>query len=429
MKGKIYAPYPFHMAYASSLCREDGHDVWFYDALTECDSIAVALMKMENFAPEITFVNISAASEEKDLAIAKSISLMGSKICLVGSHATVYAERLIKLPFISYITLGEYDLAAAKISRGGADGIYPVELVQQLDTLPFPILEGPAAMYYNDTFTFAPFFNPGQIQIWTTRGCRWACSHCVWANTMYDIKGKGRYRQRTAGNVLSEIDYRCSRLPVGNVLFDDDTFSDVMKEVKGDPAYDRLTGICDGMEKRGLQWGAMTRIDTNSLEMWKRFYESGMIGCKIGIESFSVRTLKKIKKGCRINDIADRVCDILDIGVKVYASTMAHIPGETEEDRELTVNTLSQIRSQYGQDKFNFQRQHATPYPGTPLYEQFKAAGFDMDSDLSLYDGGGSRMHALVEAYNKKTNVQGFEDGSERVMENTHIEGIGDLAR
>jgi hypothetical protein len=38
-------------------------------------------------------------------------------------------------------------------------------------------------------------------------------------------------------------------------------------------------------------------------------------------------------------------------------------------------------------------------------------------------------MHALVEAYNKKTNVQGFEDGSERVMENTHIEGIGDLAR
>ncbi len=420
MRGNVYMPYPFIMGYTSSLLEKHGHDVMYYDAIADMDTISIFYMKIDAFNPDIIILETATASIDTDLRYAEYLHNAGYKIALVGPHATVYADDLIKLPHVTYILKQEYDDLALHIANNPDDkGIHSGALPDNLDDRPFPHLEPPTAYYYNDYFGFGQYKRP-QVQIWTTRGCLYNCNFCLWRHTMYDDKGRGIYRQRSAQNVLDEVDDRVERLGFKHVLFDDDTFSIVGREGKGSRGYDRVIGICDGMRERGVEWSFMTRVDCHSTDLFKYMVDSGAVACKVGIESFIDRTLKGITKNLTGDQEIGVVEDLVDMGLSVYLATMTYIPGETEDERQETTQILNYL----GSLGVKWQRPHCTPIPGTPLFDIFKAEGYDLESDFSLFDGGAGKLHNIVEDYNKRHGAGEFDTGRH---EHPHYKGQSGL--
>lgn len=407
MRGNIYMPFVFHMAYAAALCQQYGHDVLCYDAIADCDRLTVFYHRIEEFDPEVIVFETASASWPHDLPIIQYLAAQGYKLCLVGPHASTYADVLIQEPFVTYIAQGEYDFASLAIANGGPPGVYPMNLPTDLDALPFPVLELPTCYHYNDYYGFPEFFEKPSFQCWTTRGCVYSCSYCLWTHTLYRVNGHPSYRQRSAENVLAEVDDRVQRLGFKHVLFDDDTFNIAGREEPGSQGYDRIVGICDGMAKRGMQWSWMGRMDTCSLDLMKQMYDSGAMACKLGAESFSDRTLKAVTKHLSASIMVDRIRALVDYGYRVYLAVTTMIPGETEEDRKQT----DQILEELVEIGVKYQKPYMTPIPGTVLFQQFKDAGYDMESDFSLYDGGAGKLNRLIEDFNIKHGVKGFETG------------------
>ena len=120
LRGNSYLCYPFHAGYAAAWCQAHGHDVFFYDAIAWYETFAVYYQRVEEFAPDIVFLEMSSASLAVDLQAAHTLADMGIKVCLVGPHASTYAETLIQEPFVTYVAQGEYDCAALAIAHGGA---------------------------------------------------------------------------------------------------------------------------------------------------------------------------------------------------------------------------------------------------------------------------------------------------------------------
>jgi len=236
---------------------------------------------------------------------------------------------------------------------------------------------------------------------------------------MYDVDGKGSYRQRSAGNVLAEVDDRHERLGMQHFLFDDDTFTIVGREEVGSRGYDRVTGIADGMQTRDLEWSFMTRVDCHSLKLFEYMRERGAVGLKVGIESFSDKTLEGVTKNMTAAKQIETVEALVAMGYSVYLATMTYIPGESEDDRKRTTEVLDRFL----EIGVKWQRPHCTPIPGTPLFEIFKAEGYDLESDFSIYDGGAGRMHKMVEEFNKEHEVEGFTSGRHKVEEPGHFQG------
>ena len=137
---------------------------------------------------------------------------------------------------------------------------------------------------------------------------------------------------------------------------------------------------------------------------------------KVGVESFSDRTLKGITKNLTAQQEIETIEAMMQIGLKVYAATMTYIVGESEEDRQRTTEILTYL----GQKGLRWQRPHCTPLPGTKLFELFKQEGYDMESDFSLYDGGAGKLHHLIEDFNRNHGVQGYDSGRHGTLELAH---------
>ena len=70
---------------------------------------------------------------------------------------------------------------------------------------------------------FIGYLKHPYVSLYTGRGCRSQCTFCLWPQTV----GGHRYRTRSVGHVLGEMEFIRDSFPqVKEVFFDDDTFTD-----------------------------------------------------------------------------------------------------------------------------------------------------------------------------------------------------------
>jgi radical SAM superfamily enzyme YgiQ (UPF0313 family) len=116
--------------------------------------------------------------------------------------------------------------------------------------------------------------------------------------------------------------------------------------------------------------------------------EAGCFSISFGIETYSLRLLKILKKGTtpEINERAVKLAK--RAGLRVRGTFILGIPGETIEDSHRTINYASQL----GLDEAKFSL--ATPYPGTELFQLAYKEGLLKEpidfSRLSAVSGFGS---------------------------------------
>lgn len=281
-----------------------------------------------------------------------------------GPHLTeLYEDSFKKFPSIDYAIRGEAEITVRQlidtiemkgdisavegiVYRDGNGRIIATKdrpFIEDLDSLPIPMHELLPLNKYR-----VPFFG-NYTFIVTSRGCPYKCIFC-----RQIVMWKGKFRTRSAENILKEIKYLIN-LGVKNILFQADTFT-VDKKV--------VIELCRKIIENNIniRWACNTHISSIDEEMVKWMKKAGCWMIAAGIESGSQQVLDMMKKGTKIGQIRKVVKFIHDSGIEVWGYFIIGLPGETKETIEQTIKFSLELPL----DMANFAV--GAPYPGTEFY-------------------------------------------------------------
>jgi radical SAM superfamily enzyme YgiQ (UPF0313 family) len=246
-------------------------------------------------------------------------------------------------------------------------------------TLPMMDREGlPTSDYNAEAF-------PGKryATMHTQRGCRYRCTFCHTAH---------RYKEplsRTTEQILEEIDFLTARLEIEALaIWDEDFFSDPL----------RVRQIAQGLIDLGspIQWHTYMKLtdlknpDIRSLLPLLR--KSGYVRAVIGLESFIPSTLKFFHKAGGPN-IEESLQLLTDNNIKLCPSYIIGEPHETSSDIGYGLNHLMRLVDRgiiMDLPYISF----LTPFPGTPLHDEYLEKGLIIDDNWDHYDG----EHVIVKS-------------------------------
>lgn len=368
--------YPFIMAYAASFLKAHGFDVNLIDAVgDEVYSYESFIEQVKSEKANIVVIECSTPTIDIDLWIAKKISEF-TRVCLAGPHLTTHADKIKSdHPYITFFLKGEYINSSLKMAKTLHPGIYESEVVDDLDALPFPFRDYPAAIKYYDPSM--PTARP-QLQIYASKGCPFKCTYCLWPQAMYQRKTSYRAPEQVAAEIRTCIE----KYKYRSIFFDDDTFN---------IGTERISSLCDELHKIGLPWTMMGRLDCSPLWLYDKMVDCGCVGMRFGIETFDIQVLKNIKKGLESEALVKTLTHISTKHqqLMIHVTMMKDLPGQTDEIHHRDMDIL--LKLGYSPDNMHrsYQLASCAPFPGTEMNRQLAENSGDYQLDnYHLYDGG-----------------------------------------
>jgi hopanoid biosynthesis associated radical SAM protein HpnJ len=370
------------------------------EELTVAQSLAIA----RDY--DLVIIHTSTPSFPTDARFAELLkeAKPGIVIGLVGAKTMVDPDGSLKATTaVDFACREEFDYTCKDVADGlpladikglsyrGADGRIvhnlPRAMVENMDDLPFV-----APIYQRDLKInnyFIGYLKHPYVSFYTGRGCRSKCTFCLWPQTV----GGHRYRVRSAGNVIAEVQWIKENMPeVKEIMFDDDTFTDTSN-------LPRVEAIARGMGELGMTWScnAKANVPYNTLKVMK---DNGLRLLLVGYESGDDEILHNIKKGLR-TDIARRfTADCRKLGIVIHGTFILGLPGETQETIQKTIQFAQDI------NPHTIQVSLAAPYPGTTLYKQAVAEGWLQESEAQhLVNEKGVQLAALSYPHLSKEEI------------------------
>lgn len=374
-----YRPFPFFLAYASSLLKNNGFDVKLIDAIGEDLDYDHFYRLVEDYAPRIVLLEVSTPSIDNDLKIAEVLKeRLNNKVQIVfaGPHYEMYKEDFLnRYHFVDFVIYGEYELSLLslvqtlqeKSSLKNVQGILyrcnektfktsPRELIQNLDILPFPDRESLPVDKYIDL----PHFLPQPLGIiLSSRGCPLRCNFCLWNWVLY---GGPNYRRRSVSNVVREIEFILEKFNFRSIYFDDDIFN--IDE-------NWLIQFAEELKKRkiNVKWAVMAKPDLTSLATWEKLWKAGLRAVKFGIETFSPQVLRKYDKIINYSYAIATIKFLKSLGIKVHLTFMIS-NFDNKESLRMFKEKIEEIQPD------SYQISHLIPFPGTPFYEKYIGSSY-----------------------------------------------------
>ena len=269
----------------------------------------------------------------------------------------------------------------------------PRPLIQDLDSLPFPIR----------TFNFQNEI--GTCSIIASRGCYHNCSFCS-VREFYKIPKGSVRRTRSPSNVVSEMEY-LFRQNIRIFMFKDD---DLGTKSQHDKTW--IKNFANELKKKGLGdkilWRISSRIDEIQYDLLQDLKEVGLGFLYTGIESGSDKSLKTLNKQYAVEDIytALNVLEKLDIDFEY--GFMLFEPSSTIETVKENINFLEKL-CKGGRVPVHFTKM--IPYAGTPIELKLKKEG-RLKGDLSApdYDYPDRRLGLLEIFFNQAFHKSLFDE-------------------
>jgi len=417
---------PISVAYLAASLTEAGHEVQVIDAVGEApgaigpayrpsillNGLSVSQI-VDRVRPDTAFVGISCLFSHEWPVVRQLIAAIATRfpavpIVLGGEHATAVPEQcLADAPALWACALGEgeetiVDLleacvgrtplaAVAGIVRRAPDGprrTAPRARIRDVDHIPLPRWDlTPIEAYLDGGLSFG--VDRGRtMPLLATRGCPYRCTFCssphMWTT---------RYTARDPALVVDEIEGYVRRYGAENV-----DFYDLTAIVK----RDWILEFCRQIEARGLRIGwqlpSGTRSEALDETVLRAMYRSGCRNVSYAPESGSERTLETIQKKVKLDRIAESMHAAVRAGLNVKANILIGFPNEQKEDLRDTLRFLIRMAriGVHDASVWTF-----SPYPGSELFEQLRAAGRlpQLDDDyyaslLSYSDIGGAVSYA-----------------------------------
>jgi radical SAM superfamily enzyme YgiQ (UPF0313 family) len=374
---------PLGLGYLAAVAQKAGHEVIVIDCQAEKlthDTLRSRIAQIPADVIGVTATTLLYKSAMQLITIAKQIQPQAITM-LGGSHGTFWDEgALNEYPNLDIVVRKEGEQTFIELldkihSKIGLDGVLGITFrkegkiirtsdrpfLEDLDSLPFPA---------HDLMPLEKLKHDGKIlfPLVTSRGCVYWCDFC----STVRMFGRG-YRWRSAKNVVDEMQLVHDKYGVDQVTFYDDAFS-VNRE--------RVMKICEELRVRKLDmtWDCGTRVDMVDKEMLKTMHDAGCFAVWLGVESGSEAILGAMNKSIKLDQTRTAFKTANKVGLMTIANTVIGFPGETEQTANQTIRFIKELNP----DSVGFYV--ATPYPGTPMYEQVKQKGWLRETDFDKYD-------------------------------------------
>lgn len=314
----------------------------------------------------LMFIRTSAPTLDWDLAIADDIKRQAPNLH-IGIYGAVVPHvmwRIKKEPSISYITRGEPDEIVHELVTGNpAETITGLHFRQddtwvdnperpflrKLDQLPFPKWEMlPYKKYQlpkSSTRHELPF-----LPMLTSRGCPIGCHYCP-----YPVGQGLPWRDRSAQNVVDEMEHLVNDLGIKYILLRDPMFSLNQK---------RVLAICDEIVKHGLkfEWKCETRVDFLKEETLRAMAKAGCTGVNFGVESADVEIQKGVgRRPIDQEQFRKTIALCRELGIDTFAFFIIGLPGDTVSTVLKTIKFAIDMQTTW------VQFTAASPFIGTKL--------------------------------------------------------------
>jgi len=370
--------YPVVPAYAATLLVQVGYDVVWDDAIAKERTYNEWLNNLERDSPDIVAIETKTPVVRKHWKIIDDVKkqIPDARVVLFGDHVTALPRESMENSKVDFVlTGGDYDFLLLNLVEHleGKEKLEPgiwhsengkikssgkFQLNHDLDGLPFIDRDLTKWRLYSEkNGNFKE--TPGTYTM-VGRDCWWrkdgGCTFCSWP-TLYPT-----FRVRKPELLVEEIGLLIERYKVKEVFDDTGTF----------PAGQWIRRFANLMIEReydekvrfscNMRFGALARED------YRLMRKSGFRMLLFGVESASQRTLDRLNKGIKVDDIV-RECRVArEEGIEPHITIMVGYPWESLEDASRTMK-LAKMLMEKGW-AVTLQSTIVMPYPGTRLYEQ-----------------------------------------------------------
>lgn len=317
------------------ILKKKGHTVEVYEELNGSVNLEKVMKGTDIFCFYTMTSNAPRAYELADMVHERS----GADVIIGGMHASSMPEEAIM--HADYVIVGEGEKVILDVVEGRySKGIIFGKHIENLDEVPFPdysVLKTPCK----------------SANILTTRGCPFRCTFCT-TSRMFSP-----YRQRSVDNVINEIKMY-KRMGFKYMNFEDDNFT---------ADKERAKEICRRMIAENLQFKETFFFGRTDMakdeELLELLQKAHLTRVLIGIESLNQKALDSIHKCQNIQDIKDAAAACKKHKIRMIASIVLGLDEDNAQDMRRSVEFAKSI------DAYQLQPAILTPYPGTPVYEEF----------------------------------------------------------
>ena len=334
---------PIFAAYTHSVLSKKGHEVVYSKKIPD------------NYNSFDLFVVItSIVCCETELLAIKSLTEKNKKVFAIGPFATnmskVYSEAG------ATVISGEpefYFLGKNNFEEDLNKNIVFFKHNFRVDDLPFPSWDKVVEKFDQVNRLFG---NYKSVPFLATRGCPYSCSrYCV-----YPLQQGKIVRQRSIKNIIDEIEYWKKNFNVKMFIFRDPVFSINRKHT---------IQFCDELynKKLNIKFVIETHLRILDSELIQLLIKCGLKAVKVGVESAATNVLKKegrftVKKDEQLSKIRE----LEKNNIQVSAMFIIGFPSDEDSTIRSTIDYAKFLNTTYAQFSI------WTPYPGTPVFNEFK---------------------------------------------------------
>lgn len=324
-----------------------------------------------------TSLTISARGAQESVEAVRKAGYKG--MVAVGGVFPTYAPEEALNWGADLVVTGECEGNIVGLLEQGATGIQAGKPLP-IDQIPIPDFHHfspDITTYFGNMSILRP--NPG-ISMWT-RGCPYSCIFC--SNIIF---GHRATRYRPTKLIIEEMHGLKKRGCQHIFVYDDELVGTHLPE-------GWMHEIANGIEGIGMDWVTQGRCSKKyiSKELMADMKRAGCRAIFWGVESFSDRVLKAVKKHTTQEDIWHTLRLAKEAGIENGVFTMIANYTETEEDLAITEEGL---RKAYKEGLINYrQTTVCTGMPGTELAEIQKREGWYVEAP-----NGGRQMLQVFNA-------------------------------
>ncbi len=327
-------------AYAAAILKSQGHQVTYGENSANADA-------------DITLLQSSLVHFNEECRWARELKVLypSMRIGFFSGVSDVLSEQLLEVA--DFVVSGEIESALSNADIATFEGRVFGGMVQDLDSLVFPDWSHANNRQYRvggrrRESRLAPML--------ASRGCPMSCSYYC---TYPLVQGKPQ-RKRSIENIVAEMHHLKCRYGINTILFRDPIFSLDMKRTKA---------FCRAMLDADLDIKYIIETHCRFVddEMVNLLAQSGCVAIQFGIESGNVEVMSQSKRKANPFDEQQRIIQLCETsGIKVLALFMLAYFDDTEETVNQTIDYAASL------NPYGAQFTVATPYPGTPWFEELK---------------------------------------------------------
>ncbi len=404
--------YPMVPASAASLLAAEGYQVVWADGIAEGMTYKQFLELVKVEKPDVIAMETKTPVVKRHWKIVEDLKIEGKSsptVLLFGDHVTAMPGETMENCSVDFVlTGGDYDFLLLNLCDYLSNKARNTEKKTEQSTLsPSLLADLEPGIWYRENgkikdtghyvldhdLNTLPFIDrdltkwrlysekngnykylPGTYTM-AARDCWWGrCSFCSWT-TLYPGQA---YRARSPQSLLDEIGILINEYGVKEIMDDSGSF----------PVGDWLTEFCNGMIKRG--YNKKIRLDCNmrfgalSEEDYRLMRQAGFRFMLFGLESGNQKTLDRIDKNLKVEEIAKGLRAAKKAGLEPHITVMMGYPWETYEDAQRTIALARDMFKKGYVD--TLQATIVMPYPGTPLFKECEANDLLATGDWDKYD-------------------------------------------